>query len=101
MISTTTTPLSVIATIAVGSFPNGVAVGPAGNRVYVANTASGNVSVIDNTITPPAVISSIGLGDIGPFGVAVTPDGKRLYVANFGSGTVSVLDLTKPPRRGS
>ena len=41
---------AVIATVAVGDYPVGVAVNPAGTRVYVADrgsSSSGSVSVID------------------------------------------------------
>ncbi len=38
---------SVVATTAVGMFPQGVTVNPAGTRAYVANFSSNNVSVID------------------------------------------------------
>jgi YVTN family beta-propeller protein len=79
----------VIATITVGSSPEGVAVRPAGGTVYVANKRSNNVSVIDtatNAVTGPIPVGS------EPGGVAVTPDGSKLYVANFLSNNVSVID---------
>ena len=97
VITTTTTPPSVIATLAVGNFPNGVAVGPAGNRVYVANTASGNVSVIDNTMTPPSVISSIGLETWVPLALPSRRMENAFMSQNSGASTVSVIDTTTTP----
>jgi len=78
----------VTATIAVGSFPVGVAVSPDGSTVYVANLGSNTVSVIaaaTNTVT-----ATISVGG-GPNGVAVTPDGSTVYVTNQFDNTVSVI----------
>jgi YVTN family beta-propeller protein len=61
---------TVVATVAVGDNPLGVAVTPDGAFAYVTNAVSDNVSVIrtsDNT-----VVASVAVGD-GPFGVAITP----------------------------
>jgi len=88
---------TVIATIPVGSHPQGVAVTPDGSRVYVANEGGlegvGTVSVI-STATNTVTGIPIPVGSL-PIGVAVTPDGSRVYVANQGAvegvGTVSVI----------
>ena len=80
---------AVIATIAVGPQPNGVAVTPNGERVYVSNFQADTVSVIDAATR--AVVGTIGVGE-EPVGIAVSPDGTRVYVANRGSSTVSVID---------
>jgi YVTN family beta-propeller protein len=84
------------ASIGVGTKPSGVVVSPDGQRLYVANTGSGTVSVI-NTATgrridaSPSIFSTdIKVGS-SPSGLALSPDGNRLYVANTGSGTVSVI----------
>src|SRR5437762_1855554 len=79
---------TVMATVPVGNFPNGVAVTPDGAHVYVANVVDGTVSVIEtagNTVT-----ATVPVG-LFPFGVAVTPDGAHVYVANQGGGNVSVI----------
>ena len=79
---------TVTATIAVGSKPTGVAVGPDGGTVYVTNEFSNTVSVIaaaTNTVTATIPVGS------KPFGVAVSPDGNTVYVANNGDNTVAVI----------
>ena len=57
--------------IPVGAFPSGVAITPGGDRVYVTNQGSGNLSVIStatNTVT--ATFSTEGLC---PLGIAIMP----------------------------
>ena len=105
--TTTTAPVSVYvapirlqnqASIAVGTTPSAALVSPDGQRLYVANTGSNTVSVI-NTATgqkidasPSNIFSTdISVGS-SPGALALSPDGKRLYVANTGSGTVSVIN---------
>jgi YVTN family beta-propeller protein len=61
---------TVVATVAVGGTPEGVAVTPDGAFAYVVNFDASNVSVIrtsDNT-----VVATVAVGN-GPFGVAVRP----------------------------
>src|SRR3989338_6732016 len=89
---------TVVETVSVGSNPYGVAVHPAGTRVYVTNSAldrspNGNhtVSVIDTSTN--TVVETVSVGS-NPIGVAVNPAGTRVYVANYGSKTVSVIDTS-------
>jgi YVTN family beta-propeller protein len=90
-----TTVLSPPAGLAVGAQPSGVAVNPAGTRVYVANsnvfdTGMPSVSVIDTASL--AVVATITTGITGqPSGVAVSADGSLVYVANS-NGAVAVID---------
>jgi YVTN family beta-propeller protein len=81
----------VIATVPVGTGPFGVAANPAGTRVYVANSGSNTVSVIDTTTLTVSATVPVGTQ---PVGVAVNPGGTRVYVANNASNTVSVIDTT-------
>jgi YVTN family beta-propeller protein len=81
--------LTVIATVPVGTAPDGAAVTPDGTKVYVTNSGSNTVSVIDAATT--TVIATIPVGST-PVGVAVTPDGTKVYVANQGSNTVSIIN---------
>ncbi len=82
---------AVVATVAVGNGPSGVAVNSSGTRAYVVNTTDGTVSVINTTTN--TVIATIGVG-LGPIGVAVNTAGTKLYVANSISNTVSVIDTS-------
>lgn len=93
VIDTTTLPPSVIATVNVGSFPNGVAISPDGASAYVANAGSGTVAVIDTTTL---LVTPVPVG-ARPAWIAFTPDGTRAYVTNFGDTTVSVIDATAVP----
>jgi YVTN family beta-propeller protein len=68
---------------------NPIAVTPDGSRVYVANTTTGTVQVID--AASHAIVKSIGVG-IDPVSVAVRPDGLEVWVANHVSDSVSVID---------
>ena len=70
-----------------GRAASGVAFNPAGTNAYVADDASGNVSVVNtstDTVTP-----TIAAGTY-PNGVAINP-ATTSYVTN-GGGTVSVID---------
>ena len=58
----------VVATIAVGSFPLGVAVTPDGNHAYVANGSSDTVSVIATN----KVAATVKVGK-SPNGVGIVP----------------------------
>ncbi|OQW91777.1 MAG: hypothetical protein BWK78_03580, partial [Thiotrichaceae bacterium IS1] len=83
---------SVVAKVTVGRWPFGVAVNPAGTRVYVTNTYnSNNVSVIDTSNN--SVVATVTVGNL-PHGVAVNPAGTRVYVANSDSNNVSVIDTS-------
>jgi YVTN family beta-propeller protein len=76
--------------IAVGDEPRAVAIAPDDRTAYVANTASGTVSVV-GLATEIAVIDEIPVGT-EPRGLALSPSGALLFVANHTAGTVSVID---------
>jgi YVTN family beta-propeller protein len=58
--------------------------------VYVANSGSDTVSVIDTE--KQAVVQTISVGNgLRPAAVAISPDGKAGYVSSY-SGTVAVID---------
>lgn len=81
----------VVATITVGSAPQGIVVTPDTKYVYVANSGSISLSKID-TMTN-SVVLTIPLS-YSPGALAITPDGSQLYVANFYADSVSVVDTT-------
>ncbi|MCI4367940.1 MAG: YncE family protein [Thermoplasmata archaeon] len=74
-------------TLAVGTAPDGVAFDPLNGMVYVANSGSDNVSVIDGT----TVVASISVG-ARPEGVAVDPANGYIYVTDYAAANVSVID---------
>ncbi len=74
---------SQVATITVSKKPVARAI-----YIYVANSGSNTVSVID--VATDTIIATIPVG-IQPMGVAATLDGKKVYVTNLGN-TVSVID---------
>ena len=60
-----------------------------GDRVFVVNTPSDTVDVIDAKTRK--IVARIDVG-IDPVSVAVRPDGKEVWVANHISDSVSVID---------
>jgi YVTN family beta-propeller protein len=60
-----------------------------GARLYVANTTSHSVSVIDTRAR--RVLEEIAVG-LEPVSVALRPDGRELWVANHVSDSISVID---------
>jgi len=89
------------ATPGIGVGPLGVAINPAGTRVYVANygdstdlKTNGTVAVVDSdpaSATRNTVIATITVG-VRPEIVAVNPAGTAAYVTNSVGNTVSVID---------
>ncbi len=80
-------------TVSVGSSPRGITLNGDGTRGYVANWASGTVTVLDTSAATPAVISTLTAGT-NPVAIAASADGTRIYVSNYGSSTVQVLNPT-------
>ena len=78
-----------------------VAVNKKGTLVFVVNSFSGSVSVIDQGTN--TVLTTITQPVIGPHpvGIRVSPNGKQLWIANaggaplFNNGTVSVVDIVE------
>jgi YVTN family beta-propeller protein len=77
--------------IKVGEVPVAIAVNPNNDLVYVANSASEAVSVIDSTTN--VVTNDITVGE-NASDIAVNPNNDLVYVANVFSNTVSVIDST-------
>src|SRR5712692_566409 len=71
--------IAVTATVPVGSFPEGVAVNPKANTVYVTNARDNTVSVISGRTN--TVVATIPVGSF-PEGVAVNPKTSTVYVTN-------------------
>ena len=79
------------ATIPVGANPAGVAINAATNKIYVANSGSNDISVIDGTAN--SVVATIADSKaLSPVAVAVNPATNTIYVANLQSNNVTVID---------
>jgi YVTN family beta-propeller protein len=82
---------AAVATMRVGRAPAGVAVAPDGRFVYIANSESNSVSVLNST--SDRIAGTIVLPRRSrPLGVALSPNGRDLYTADGGSNRVSVID---------
>ncbi|MDG4595274.1 MAG: PASTA domain-containing protein [Candidatus Contendobacter sp.] len=88
-----------VGSVAVGWAPEGVAVHPNGQYVYVANSGDRTVSVMETVFN--RVIGIITLDEFGgapqplvPRGVAVSPDGQRVYVTDGAGDRLFVIDTT-------
>ncbi|MDQ3180763.1 MAG: YncE family protein, partial [Acidobacteriota bacterium] len=81
---------TVIGTVPAGSGPNAVAVNPVTNKIYVANSGSGNVTVIDGTNNSTTTVAAGST----PVAVAINSVTNKIYVANADSNNVTVIDGT-------
>jgi YVTN family beta-propeller protein len=81
----------IVATVRVGVSPAQMAVSPDRKSVYIANTGSNTVSVLNTD--NDTIARTIALPPRSrPLDVAVNPNGRYLYTADGGSNRVSVLD---------
>lgn len=72
------------------NLPFDIGFAPDGQRAYVVNFGSGEMSVVD--FKTRVRVADIDVGD-GPRGIVISADGSRAYIANSLSGNVSVIDL--------
>jgi YVTN family beta-propeller protein len=82
---------SEIATIHVGMFPGDMALNPLNGKIYVANTHSDSVSVIDPSTN--TVIDTIELTDNSrPFGININAMTGIVYTANIIGEDITLID---------
>ncbi len=89
-------------TVEVGLHPSGMAFAPDGNRLYVANSNSDTVSVLDTAVIRPDAVSVVAEWIAKPkatlpFGSApnaltVSSDGATLYTALGGNNCIAVMN---------
>jgi YVTN family beta-propeller protein len=79
----------VLATVSVGEHPQALAVNSKTHMVYVANTHSGTVTVIDGTQN--SVATTVKAGN-GPYAIAVDTANNKAYVANLAGENLTVID---------
>ena len=77
-------------TVKVGANPISLVIDRAANKIYVANTGSGNISVIDGA--SDAVVTTIP-GEAHPYAIAVNEATGTVYVTNTYSNAVTVIDV--------
>jgi YVTN family beta-propeller protein len=92
----------VIKRIGVGDEPQGIAVDPRNRYAYVANAASGTVTVIRIRRANPRRFKAGVARNIGrdgsfrtgsePWNIVSSRDGRRMFVANSSQDTVTVID---------
>lgn len=76
--------------VSVGQAPTAAVFSPDNNLLYVTNSGSDSISVID---TNAGTVSTIPLtAGSHPTGIAVTPDGASLFVINSAQNSVSEVD---------
>jgi YVTN family beta-propeller protein len=82
---------SILTNVAVGKYPFAVGVNPMTNKIYIANSGDGTVTVVDGQFNSvAATIKSVGSF---PYAVTVNSLTNKIYVANYvREGTVSVID---------
>lgn len=110
---------AVLATVAVGDTPTGLALSPTGGQVWVVDTDlssslgspstpgspsttgtepnSDGTSVTVVSTATDSVVGTISLTDFGPIDVAFSPDGRWAYVTDNGiflDGSVNVIDTS-------
>jgi len=61
---------------------------PDNAKIYVANTLSNDIYIIDGTNN--SAVASIPVGT-HPYGVVYNPDNHDIYIANYDSNTVCVI----------
>jgi len=74
--------------ITVGVTPFAIAVNPVTNKIYVANSGSNTVTVIDGADNSTATVAAGSY----PYAVAINPATNKIYIANCNSKTVTVID---------
>jgi YVTN family beta-propeller protein len=91
----------VTATIAVGLHPTGLALDEARQRLFVANSNSDSISIVDTATN--RVLDTLELqpfsrkvAGISPESVTLAPDHSTLYIACAGINAVGVVDVKGP-----
>lgn len=84
--------VSTVKTVPVGHSPTQVVVDPSAHNIYVVNSTSNSVSVIDSKAL--TVKKTIAVGS-SPIAIAANPPAGMVYVANSGSGTISAITGVK------
>lgn len=87
-LSAPVTAQSVVATIGAGNRPVATAVNPVTNKIYVANTGSNSVTVIDGASNSTTTVAT----GARPTAIAIDSVRNNIYVANRQGHSVTVID---------
>ena len=75
--------------VKVGDDPLAIAVNSTSDRVYVLNTTSGTVSVLDGKTD--TVVATVNVGK-WPYVLAANPAENKVYVSNIFSNVITIID---------
>lgn len=78
---------TIAATLAVGTGPRGMSVG--GDYLYVPNSGSNTVSVVNAAAATPTVVATVSVGSQPEYTTAYS---GKVYVVNFNGNTVSIIN---------
>lgn len=81
----------VVAVLAVGRSPRGIAISRDTTRAFVVNSRDNTLAVVDITSNRVIHTTNLELG-AGASDIVVTPDGRTLYVSNTQLNSVSAID---------
>jgi YVTN family beta-propeller protein len=73
----------------VGEHPQALALDSTTHRVYVANTHSNNVTVIDGTLN--SVVATVNTGN-GPYAIAIDATANKAYLATMAGQNLTMID---------
>ncbi|MFH2010520.1 MAG: bifunctional YncE family protein/alkaline phosphatase family protein [bacterium] len=96
----------ILDTVETGKNPEAMLIGPGGDLLYVVNSDSDTVSVVDlasRTVTDTIELRvwHASLRGISPNHLALSPDGQSLLVSAAGTNSVEVFDLVSLDHVGS
>ncbi|HEY3412126.1 MAG TPA: alkaline phosphatase family protein [Armatimonadota bacterium] len=77
-----------------GCTPEGMAIDPAGKRLYVALADMNAIAILDVSVALPKVLGYIPVGWY-PTSVVLAPDGRNLFVANARGNAVRIPNDTR------
>jgi cysteine-rich repeat protein/YVTN family beta-propeller protein len=99
VVDTATNGVIAVLTSGIGGCPHDLAIDPGGTRVYVNDTCSTLVSVIDTACN--RVTSTFDVGGYGGNSIVSAPDGAQLYLTlaypSIYPATLGLVDLTASP----
>jgi YVTN family beta-propeller protein len=75
-----------------GTFPAGLAIDPAGKRLYVTANGANALKVVDVAQRKTVAVIPVG---VKPYTCVLSHDGRRAFVSNWGEDSVAAIDLAE------